>query len=432
MSEQKINNTFLKAHDQLDSLQKAFREGGKLEKAIAESGGDISVITAVSRALREASNSIVSATSTQTLTEGVLDDNDDDGFMARSQLYFMAKDAIALHGMIDDRDDLEPWVHSKIVAASEGMDAVRRYMEYRSLSATQEPEMEPQEEPEMMTAEASSSRMAREIEHLIQQVDSDMNMNRHYGDVNIAQVVQMVQAGDIEGAAEYVTGQYHDDDGGQNDGVLDGAYADLIDDLNWIVKNINEVSSPSIEFGMFTPGGDAQIENGINHILRKFTDDAIAGTERDRDAMRDTAHKELQDMLADMSEEDAYEEAMDTDVRQRAAAYLEKGILRVYNMLDKGRVMSDNVNESEEKPYICVHAKKGKHECHAGSSYEAAKKAAAHWKLKSTAGIDAHLAVEETVSEGMEFDEKRDGELKTVAQDVFKNALANAKKKAKK
>ena len=54
------------------------------------------------------------------------------------------------------------------------------------------------------------------------------------------------------------------------------------------------------------------------------------------------------------------------------------------------------VTESENRPYICVHAKKGKHECHAATSYEAAKKAAAHWKLKSTAGIDAHLAVEES------------------------------------
>lgn len=62
---------------------------------------------------------------------------------------------------------------------------------------------------------------------------------------------------------------------------------------------------------------------------------------------------------------------------------------------------------SEDKPYICVHAKKGKHECHAKSSYEAAKKAAEHWKLKSTAGIDAHLAVEEAVErvlENFDFD----------------------------
>ena len=57
------------------------------------------------------------------------------------------------------------------------------------------------------------------------------------------------------------------------------------------------------------------------------------------------------------------------------------------------------VSEAEDKPYICVHADKGKHECHAKSSYEAAKKAAAHWKMKSTAGIDAHLAEESTMIE---------------------------------
>ena len=48
--------------------------------------------------------------------------------------------------------------------------------------------------------------------------------------------------------------------------------------------------------------------------------------------------------------------------------------------------------ESKERPYICVHVKKGKCEVKANSSYEAAQKAAQHWKLKSTAGIDAHLA----------------------------------------
>ena len=57
------------------------------------------------------------------------------------------------------------------------------------------------------------------------------------------------------------------------------------------------------------------------------------------------------------------------------------------------------VSEAEDKPYICVHADKGKHECHAKSSYEAAKKAAAHWKMKSTAGIDAHLAEESAMIE---------------------------------
>lgn len=69
----------------------------------------------------------------------------------------------------------------------------------------------------------------------------------------------------------------------------------------------------------------------------------------------------------------------------------------------------EEVNESEgkERPYVCVHAKKGKTEVTANSAYGAAKKAAAKWGLKSTAGIDAYLAdvthtpTESMVKEGM-------------------------------
>ena len=50
------------------------------------------------------------------------------------------------------------------------------------------------------------------------------------------------------------------------------------------------------------------------------------------------------------------------------------------------------VDESEERSYVCVHAKKGKCEVKASSSYAAAQKAAQKWGLKGTAGIDAHLA----------------------------------------
>jgi hypothetical protein len=35
------------------------------------------------------------------------------------------------------------------------------------------------------------------------------------------------------------------------------------------------------------------------------------------------------------------------------------------------------------------------------------------------------------MNEGMDFDEKRNDDLKVVAKDMFKNALANAKKKVK-
>ena len=47
---------------------------------------------------------------------------------------------------------------------------------------------------------------------------------------------------------------------------------------------------------------------------------------------------------------------------------------------------------SEGRPYICLHVKKGRFECHANSTYEAAKKAAQKWGMKNTSGIDVYLA----------------------------------------
>ena len=94
--------------------------------------------------------------------------------------------------------------------------------------------------------------------------------------------------------------------------------------------------------------------------------------------------------------EDKVEEKKKPDANKNGIPdYAEDG--KGKNDLAKGK--KKKVDESEERPYVCVHAKKGKHECKAKSSYEAAKKAAAHWKMKSTAGIDAHLADKEKVAE---------------------------------
>jgi hypothetical protein len=64
------------------------------------------------------------------LTEGVLDDQDDDGFMAKRQLYDIAKYAVALHRMIQDTDNLEPWIQAKITTAADYIDTVKHYLEY--------------------------------------------------------------------------------------------------------------------------------------------------------------------------------------------------------------------------------------------------------------------------------------------------------------
>ena len=63
----------------------------------------------------------------------------------------------------------------------------------------------------------------------------------------------------------------------------------------------------------------------------------------------------------------------------------------------------EEVHEAEERTYIVVHAKHGKEEIKASSSYAAAKKYAEMKKLKSTAGVDAHLAdKEKTATESIE------------------------------
>ena len=57
------------------------------------------------------------------------------------------------------------------------------------------------------------------------------------------------------------------------------------------------------------------------------------------------------------------------------------------------------LTEKKERPYVVFHTKKGKYETHAVSSYDAAKNAAKHWGLKSTAGVTPMLADVEHVAE---------------------------------
>ena len=67
----------------------------------------------------------------------------------------------------------------------------------------------------------------------------------------------------------------------------------------------------------------------------------------------------------------------------------------------------ENVKEEVEKhTFVAVHAKKGMHQTQGSTSYEAAKNAAAHWKMKSTAGIDVHRADKTHVAEEVELEER--------------------------
>ena len=58
--------------------------------------------------------------------------------------------------------------------------------------------------------------------------------------------------------------------------------------------------------------------------------------------------------------------------------------------------------EMKKHPFVAVHAKKGKHETHGSTSYEAAQNAAKHWNMKNTAGIDVYRADKTHVAEEVE------------------------------
>lgn len=343
----KIQNTFNRTMDQIEKYSKVYREGGKLEQAVAQDGGDIAwfkdirdALEDLMHALEEGAMSHGVATNESVteskLTEGVLDADDDDGFMARSQLYFMARDAITLHGMINDTDDLEPWVQSKISQAAQSIDAVRRYTEYNAVEAEVE---QPTMEPEMVAAESFSDQVK--------------------------------------------------------------------------------------DFGMFSNGGNAQVQNAIQYILNDFDDATENATNSERDMLRMQAHEQLLKDLEELSDQ-GYEEAMDTDVRERAAQYLETGIIRIMDRLD-------DLGESKSEGsawYVEQDAKEmAERDGHVWSRLPYGQQEDYRKKAKAKR---ANESVEETLEEGMEFDDNRKGELKTVAQDMFKNALSKAKKKAKK
>ena len=71
-----------------------------------------------------------------------MDHVDEEGGMAKSQLYNLAKYAIMLHDALEDETQLEAWVQSKITIATEYMGKVKHYLEYEMGLQMEEPELE--------------------------------------------------------------------------------------------------------------------------------------------------------------------------------------------------------------------------------------------------------------------------------------------------
>ena len=84
------------------------------------------------------------------IKEGVLDATDEDGWMAKEQLYKISQYATKLHQMIGDTDNLEPWIQAKITKAADYMSSIKHYIEYEQINP--HPTDEPAEDASMDAA----------------------------------------------------------------------------------------------------------------------------------------------------------------------------------------------------------------------------------------------------------------------------------------
>ncbi len=81
------------------------------------------------------------------------DYTDDEGGMAKRQLYKAAKYAMMLHDSLKDEDQLEGWVQSKITKAADYLGTVAHYLEYEMGMGMHDPEMESEEEMEVVSGD---------------------------------------------------------------------------------------------------------------------------------------------------------------------------------------------------------------------------------------------------------------------------------------
>ena len=147
-------------------------------------------------------------------------------------------------------------------------------------------------------------------------------------------------------------------------------------------------------------GGDyasQEVDDIAGSIKNRFMNDQNAMMY----IIKNSSIEKFLDAIQDVAEFNApMEEIGSSDM-----SILMKDVLQNLGLDSKEVFARESVEEAEEHTYTVVHAKHGKEEIKASSSYGAAKKYAEMKKLKGTSGVDAHLHTkEDTVNENRIMD----------------------------
>ena len=78
---------------------------------------------------------------------------DQEGRMARSQLYKVAQYAQSLHDTLQDSDELPEWVLAKIAVIANDIGKVKHHLEYKMMRMEKDEVHEPYREPEHLVAD---------------------------------------------------------------------------------------------------------------------------------------------------------------------------------------------------------------------------------------------------------------------------------------
>jgi hypothetical protein len=142
--------------------------------------------------------------------------------------------------------------------------------------------------------------------------------------------------------------------------------------INESLKAVNETfaDDDELEEGAKPDFSDIDDDGDKEETALKAAADAKDDTKTESQQMREWA-KSVYETVEDLDETDCCDDD-ETEELEEETEELEES--------------------SESRPYVAVHVKKGKTDVTGTSSYGAAQAAAKKWGLKSTAGIDVHLA----------------------------------------
>lgn len=133
-----IENTILSSDcvqeklGQMDNLVKLHQE--VLEKLEVSKHKPVlnKVLDEITNQLDEVEESLLEHIQT---TKNNLNENEyGEGWMIKSQLYNIAKNAMKLHGMVNEKEDFEDWVQAKLTIVDDYMSTISQFIEYRKMT----------------------------------------------------------------------------------------------------------------------------------------------------------------------------------------------------------------------------------------------------------------------------------------------------------